>query len=92
MEDESPVTDTEWRAWAADMEIRMGRVEDDLRENNIQTQEIHSIMTDARGFFRFLGHAGTVFAWVAKIGAGVAAVWALIEALRSGHAPPPPGA
>jgi hypothetical protein len=33
-----------------------------------------------------------VFAWVAKIGAGVAAVWALIEALRSGHAPPPPGA
>jgi len=82
-----PVTDTEWRAWAADMEIRMGRVEDDLRENNIQTQEVHQIITDARGFFRFLARLGTVFIWIAKVGAAGGALWALISALKSGKPP-----
>lgn len=87
MLDEAPDTDTEWRSWAADVEIRLGRVEDDLRTNNIQTQEIHEVITSAQGFFRVLGHVGQVLGWIGKAAGAVAAVWALGYSIWTGKPP-----
>lgn len=85
--DDPPDTDTEWRSWAADMEIRMGRVEDDLRTNNLQTQEIHEVITSAQGFFRVLGHIGTGAAWIGKVVGAAAAIWAIVTAIATGKPP-----
>lgn len=87
MDVSSPDTDTEWRSWAADIEIRMARVEDDLRTNNLQTQEIHEVIISAQGFFRVLGHIGTAAAWIGKVVGAAAAVWALVYALWTGKPP-----
>jgi len=82
-----PQTETEWQSWASDMELRMARVEEDLRDNTEKTSDIHELLMNARGFFNMLSKIGTGLSILAKLVAACGALWAAFLALKNGKLP-----
>lgn len=76
------MTEMEWREvinkCLADGDVRMGKIENDLKTNTDATAEILEIVSTGKSFFRVMGHIGNGIKWIAGIAAaclGVYAAW-----------------
>lgn len=55
---------------------RMERIEAKLDANSAKTDEVHEIISVAKGFFKVLGWIGKGVKWLTVVGAFVGGVWA----------------
>lgn len=68
-------------------DLRMTAIESELRNNTAITAEIRMLLETVRAGMRVLGAIGTAVTWLAKIAAGVGALYAAWQAARHGLPP-----
>lgn len=66
---------------------RMDEMQEELSANTTVTTEVRDLLQTAKGGLKVLGWIGSFVKWAGGIAAGLAAIWALLQAALHNHAP-----